>query len=90
MNAQFFSVEPRVARVANPPARSSLEPRFRQAHRWISVVFTLTVAVNFTAMIWGPPPALITYSPLPPLLLLTLTGLYMIARRFRRSRPAKR
>ena len=90
MNAQFFSVEPRVARAASPPARSSLESRFRQAHRWISVVFTLTVAANFTAMIWGPPPAMITYSPLPPLLLLTLTGLYMMARRLRRPRPVRR
>ena len=90
MNAEFFSVEPRVVRAAKPPRRAILEPRLRQLHRWISVVFTLTVAANFMTMIWGPPPALITYSPLPPLLLLTLTGLYMMARHLRRSRQAKR
>ncbi len=41
------------------------------------MVFTLTVAANFIAMTQGPPPAWITYSPLPPLFLLLFTGLYM-------------
>lgn len=49
----------------------------RQFHRWISIVFTLTVAANFAAMTQGPPPAWITYAPLLPLLLLLLTGLYL-------------
>lgn len=90
MNAEFFSVEPRIVRASRPPRRAILEPRLRQVHRWVSIMFTLTVAANFTLMIWGSPPALITYSPLPPLLLLTLTGLYMMARHVRRSRQAKR
>jgi hypothetical protein len=51
----------------------------RQFHRWTSMVFTATVIANFVAMAWGPPPAWITYSPLPPLLLLLLTGLYLFA-----------
>jgi hypothetical protein len=49
----------------------------RQTHRWLSIVFTVTVAANFVAMIQGPPPAWITYSPLLPLALLMFSGLYL-------------
>ena len=49
----------------------------RQAHRWVSIVFTATVIANFVAMGLGEPPALVVYSPLPPLFLLLFTGLYM-------------
>ncbi len=49
----------------------------RQFHRWTSIVFTLTVIANFAAMTQGPPPAWITYAPLPPLFLLLITGLYL-------------
>jgi cellulose synthase/poly-beta-1,6-N-acetylglucosamine synthase-like glycosyltransferase len=49
----------------------------RQLHRWLSIAFTLTVVANFVAMIKGPPPAFITYSPLLPLFLLMFTGLYL-------------
>ncbi len=49
----------------------------RQTHRWLSIIFTLTVIVNFVARIWGEPSAWITYSPLPPLFLMLLSGLYM-------------
>ena len=49
----------------------------RQIHRWLSIIFTITVIANFAAMTQGPPPAWITYSPLPPLALLLFTGLYM-------------
>ena len=49
----------------------------RQIHRWLSIVFTLTVIANFAAMTRGQPPAWVTYSPLLPLALLLLTGLYM-------------
>lgn len=49
----------------------------RKSHRWLSIVFTLTVAANFIAMSFGPPPAYITYSPLPFLFLLMFSGLYM-------------
>ena len=53
----------------------------RRSHRWLSMLFTLTVIANFVvrAVKAGEPPALVTYSPLPPLLLLMLTGLYMFA-----------
>jgi hypothetical protein len=51
----------------------------RQIHRWLSVVFTLTVVANFAAMTQGPPPPWVTYSPLPPLFLMLATGLYLFA-----------
>ena len=51
----------------------------RQFHRWLSIVFTLTVLANFAAMTQGQPPAWITYSPLAPLFLLLFSGLYMFA-----------
>jgi heme A synthase len=49
----------------------------RQIHRWLSIVFTLTVVANFAAMTQGKPPDWVTYSPLLPLFLLMFTGLYM-------------
>lgn len=51
----------------------------RQAHRWLAIVFTLTVAANFAVMAFGQPPAWVVYSPLPPLFLLLFSGLYMFA-----------
>lgn len=51
----------------------------RQSHRWLSIVFTLTVIANFAAMTQGPPPAWVTYSPLLPLFLLLFSGLYLFA-----------
>jgi ABC-type polysaccharide/polyol phosphate export permease len=55
----------------------SISKVVRQFHRWVSIAFTLTVIANFAAMTQGTPPAWITYSPLLPLFLLLLTGLYM-------------
>lgn len=49
----------------------------RQVHRWLSIIFTATVAANFIAMALGEPPAWVVYSPLPPLFLLLFSGLYM-------------
>ncbi|WP_294772519.1 hypothetical protein [uncultured Rhodoferax sp.] len=52
----------------------------RQSHRWLSIVFTLTVIANFVARSGGGEPAAwITYSPLPPLYLMLATGLYLFA-----------
>lgn len=51
----------------------------RQVHRWLSIAFTLTVGANFAAMATGEPPAWVVYSPLLPLFLLMVTGLYMFA-----------
>jgi hypothetical protein len=51
----------------------------RQIHRWVAIAFTLTVIANFVDMAVRPgqPPSLVTYSPLLPLLLLVLSGLYL-------------
>ena len=49
----------------------------RQAHRWLSIIFTATVIANFVAMALGTPPLWIVYSPLGPLFLLLFSGLYM-------------
>jgi hypothetical protein len=51
----------------------------RQIHRWVSIIFTLTVIANFIALARGKgmPPPWITYAPLPPLAVLLFTGLYL-------------
>ena len=51
----------------------------RQIHRWLSIAFTVTVIANFIALAQGrgTPPPWVTYSPLLPLALLLITGLYM-------------
>ncbi|MBZ9854075.1 hypothetical protein LB566_09700 [Mesorhizobium sp. CA13] len=49
----------------------------RQIHRWLSIIFTATVAANFITMAFGQPPAWVVYSPLLPLFLLLFSGLYM-------------
>jgi hypothetical protein len=63
----------------------------RQTHRWLSIVFTVTVIANFVALARGAPPAWVTYSPLPPLFLLLFSGLYMFvlpyATKWRSGRP---
>lgn len=51
----------------------------RQGHRWLSMAFTLTVLANFAAraLQGGEPAPWLTYSPLLPLFLLLLSGLYL-------------
>ena len=53
----------------------------RQSHRWLSIVFTATVALNFAyrGLFTGEPAAVLTYAPLPPLFLQLLSGLYLFA-----------
>jgi hypothetical protein len=72
--------------------------RIRASHRWISIVFTLTVIATFLPMgvnARRQPPPWITYAPLLPLALLLCSGLYRFAlpnvaraRGGRRSAPA--
>ena len=64
----------------------------RQSHRWLSIVFTASVAANFVARAVTPaePSSWITSSPLPPLFLQLFTGLYLFVLPFTtmwRSRP---
>ena len=51
----------------------------RQTHRWVAIIFTVTVIANFIALSQGTPPPWITYSPLAPLAFLLFTGLYLFA-----------
>jgi hypothetical protein len=61
----------------------------RRTHRWLAVVFTLTVIANVAVMGLGQqPPAWVTYAPLPPLFLMLVTGLWMFAQPYLRRRPA--
>jgi len=50
----------------------------RQIHRWVSILFAAIVAVIFIVQGAGMKPPLWLYiSPVPPLALLALTGLYL-------------
>ena len=60
----------------------NLNSWIRQSHRWVSMVFTLTVIANFVVMGMNggqQPPPYVTYAPLLPLALLMLSGLYLFA-----------
>lgn len=65
---------------------SRFNTRIRQLHRWVSILFTLAVIANFVAMTRGTPPDWVTYSPLAPLALLLLTGLYLFVLPYRTKR----
>jgi len=57
-----------------------MTPGIRQVHRWVSILFTLTVIANFAALSQGGTPSpWITYSPLAPLAILMFSGLYLFA-----------
>ena len=49
----------------------------RQIHRWLAVVFTVTVLVTFVVLQQEKPPMWVNYMALPPLFLLLFTGLYL-------------
>jgi hypothetical protein len=80
VNAAFYSPAPRPLLPAPGQAHTVRGRRARRLHRWVAIIFTPSVAANFAAMPWGPPPAWITYAPLPPLLFLVLTGMIMLVR----------
>lgn len=62
----------------------------RQVHRWLSIIFTATVAANFGVMAFAPPPPWILYAPLPPLFLMLATGLYLFALPYWTRRTGRR
>ncbi len=49
----------------------------RQAHRWLSLIFTVIVVVNIIAVAAGRTVEWLYMLPLAPLLLMMLSGLYM-------------
>ena len=51
----------------------------RQAHRWLSIAFTVAVILNLVAMAMRSPATWIGFLALLPLIPLLVTGLYMFA-----------
>ena len=51
----------------------------RQAHRWLSIAFTVAVVVNVVALIQEKQAVWVGLSALLPLALLLFTGLYLFA-----------
>lgn len=49
----------------------------RQAHRWLAVIFTLAVIAVMASFAMGSTVEWIVYAPLPPLLLMLLSGIYL-------------
>ena len=49
----------------------------RQTHRWLAIVFTVSVIVTFVALRQEKPLVWVSYVPLFPLALLAVTGLYL-------------
>ena len=62
----------------------------RQIHRWVAIIFTVTVIANFIALAQGVPPPWVTYSPLLPLALLLFTGLYLFVLPYAARRRSRR
>jgi hypothetical protein len=68
----------------------------RQAHRWLSIAFTVAVIVNIVALRKGVLTTWVGLLALFPLILLLFTGLYLFAlpyaarwRRGRRAGPSR-
>lgn len=71
------------------PQPSRLTLWNRRAHRWIGIVFLITVATNFIVMAFGKPPMWVVYAPLPFLFAMMFTGLIMLVSYYRtRARPS--
>ena len=51
----------------------------RQFHRWVAVLFTVTVIATVIALAQDEPLVWVSYTPLLPLALLFFTGVYLFA-----------
>lgn len=49
----------------------------RQLHRWLAMLFTVTVIATFVALAQKDPIVWVSYVPLLPLALLLFSGLYL-------------
>jgi hypothetical protein len=49
----------------------------RQAHRWVSLLFVIAVIATFVALAQPEPVVWVSYLPLLPLALLSLSGVYL-------------
>lgn len=72
------------------PATRNASAWIRQIHRWLSILFTLSVIVTFIALALPEPLVWVSYIPLAPLFLLMATGLYMFALPYFARRRGKR
>ena len=72
------------------PAPRNASAWIRQIHRWLSILFTLSVIVTFIALALPDPLVWVSYIPLAPLFLLMATGLYMFALPYVARRRGKR
>lgn len=63
---------------------------FRQIHRWLAIVFTVSIVVTTVALLQDEPLIWVSYVPLLPLLFLLLTGLYLFAQPYVTRRRAGR
>ena len=63
----------------------------RQIHRWLSVIFVATVIVTTIALAQKPPLVWVSYVPLLPLALLSITGIYLFVLPYvgKRRKPQK-
>ena len=61
------------------PAPRNASAWIRQIHRWLSILFTVSVIVTFVALALPEPVVWMSYIPLAPLFLLMGTGLTMFA-----------
>ena len=62
----------------------------RQAHRWLSMAFTVAVLVAFVALAQEKPVVWVSYVPLLPLGLLWLTGMYLFVLPYAAKRRSAR
>jgi hypothetical protein len=67
----------RVGLVTAEEVPMNLSNIIRQVHRWLGVVFTISVIATFVAMAQEKPAVWVSYLPLAPLALLWLTGVYL-------------
>ncbi|SDS57633.1 hypothetical protein SAMN04489716_1094 [Actinoplanes derwentensis] len=63
-----------------------MQKKIRQFHRWTSIVFTATAVATFIALALENPVEWVSYTPLLPLFLLMVTGLYLFALPYTRRR----
>lgn len=54
----------------------------RRLHRWVAMIFILTVIVTAIVLAQKDPVVWVSYVPLFPLALLALSGIYMLARHY--------
>jgi membrane protein YdbS with pleckstrin-like domain len=57
----------------------NLSKWIRQAHRWLSIAFTIAVVINIVALVRKEQAVWVGVMALAPLILLLLSGLYLFA-----------